>query len=478
MLRIRLIVFFFLVLCPVSTVRAGYGLAGGNPKAVPPQYHSDELFITLFNSSYKLVTCHYDAACAAYFSRDGINNLFYYPFNKTTSAPLFLRNARALGMNGVVWVPEFWVTQGFDGQDYERWVGFSARHHANLFAWYMPDELPSNLMRPNRRTNPIYDPDNPRLRDPENPSRPWFFNPRNPDAQNTAIGRTRWYAKRIRNADPEAHIIFSPGNGEAMSDLERWVTTLEHLSPYCDVWIRGAYPTWVGRPRTMLLYEYGQWVECRERVKDRGVDVNDIYFLLLLESFKVPASNPVNFIPPEIIRFDAYASLTLGSQGLMWWEGKNWNNPDANAQAMYSAIRGVAGEINVPQGVHLAPCLLADEPKQTVTAQVLKGPARTGLYRGRSYDTIQVRLKQQGDKGPLYLFVANFSEKWDKRPFQSKGGAVKARFAGFPSNCGLKAEVVVDSRSPASVSRVITVEDGAFTDEFEELTARVYRITD
>jgi len=377
-------------------------------------------------------------------------------------------------MNGVIWLPPHWIKQGFDAYKYEWWIRNCSDNHANLFAWFMPDELPSVLMRADKEKNPIFDPAVPGLHDPKNHKIPWFFNEQDPDAVNTAIGRTRWYAQRIRNADVKSHIIFSPGNGGALKDIERWSTVLENLSEYCNVWVRGAYPSWVDRPRSMLIYEYEQWLKCRERAKKNGTKVEDLYFMLILESFKGPYSNPVNYIRPEIIRFDAYASLTLGSQGLLWWEGKSWHDPDLWAQAMYWAIRSVAKEINVPYGVYLAPCLLADEPEQTIIASVT-GARYAPPYSGNTYDSIQVRLKQEGVGGPLYLFVANFSQKWDKRPHESSGGRVRARFSGFTDDYSM-ARLIVDSRIPPPTSRDIAIQEGAFEDEFPELTARVYKI--
>ena len=469
----------FLTLCscilPLQPALGGYGLRGGHPNAIRPQNHTDEFFITLFNSSYQPLTCYYDHKQATYFSRDGINNLFYYPSDKYKSAENFLRKAKLLEMNGIIWFPEFWVNQDFGAYEYEQWVKGCSGNHANLFGWFMPDELPMVLMRADKKRNPIFDPANPKLHDPKNSNKPWFFNKQDPDAMNTVIGRTRWYAKRIRNMDPKSHVIISPGNGGAMSDLRLWVTTLENLAEYCNVWIRVVYPNWVIRPRVMLIYEYEQWLKCREQVKKNGTNVEDLYFMLLLESFKGPYSNRINYIKPEIIRFDAYASLTLGSQGLMWWEGKSWDDPKPEAQAMYAAIRRVAREINIPYGVHLAPCLLADEPEQHITASVISGPRLAPPYYGNKYDSIQVRLKQEGAGGQLYLFVANFSERWKGKSFRNSGGAVRARFRGF-ENDYRRAQVIVDSRASRQSLREIAIQNGAFVDDFPELTARVYQI--
>ncbi len=475
--KLVIVIFYYFVL-PLEMAIGGYGLPGGYPK----QYHNNELFITLFNSSYVPGEGYYDPKCAAYFSKDGINNLQYYPSNKTTSVRNFLRRVNSLGMNGVVWVPEFWVRRGFGERDYEQWVRKSSG--ANLFAWFMPDELPIAYMRANAAKNPIYDPTDPKLRDPKNPKIPWFFNENNPDAKNTVIGQVRWFAKRIRNEDRHRHIMISPGNGRAMTDLNRWVTTIENLSEYCDIWLRVAYPNWLNRSRTMLIYEFEQWVICRDKARANGTNVDDLYFMLLLESFKVPWSNPVNYIPPEIIRFDAYASLTLGSQGLIWWNGKEWNNPAPGAQAMYKAIKSVAREINIPYGVHLAPCLLADEPEQYITAAVVTGPAKAPTYRGREYDSVQVRLKQEGSNGPMYLFAANFAEKWDKESYRRanergsykcKDPNVGVRFSGF-ENQPHWAEVVVDSRDERASGWRVPIDNSCFEDSFAGLTARVYKL--
>jgi len=469
----------FLILCycvlPLKPAVSGYGLAG----AYPNQEHADELFIMVFNSSYdKLPNCYYNPECAAYFSKDGINNLQYYPSDKTISASRFLKQASGLGMNGVIWVPEFWSQYGFGANDYEKWIRRTVYSNTNLFAWFMPDELPIVYMNANDK-NPIYDPTNPKLHDPKNPNIPWFFDENSPDAMNTVIGQVRWFAKRLRNADASRHVIISPGNGGAMGDLDRWVTTIDNLAEYCDIWLIGAYPNWLNHPRTMLIYEYNRWSKVRDRAKANGTNVDDLYFMLILESFRVPISNPVNYIPPEVIRFDAYASLTLGSQGLIWWNGKEWNNPDPAAQAMYGAIKSVAREINIPYGVHLAPCLLSDEPEQYITAEVIKGPRKAVTYRGEEYDSIQVRLKQEGGNGPIYLFAANFAEVWDKNswrwPYRCIDPNVMVRFSGFKKQ-QLWAKPVVDSRLPNIESGCIAIKAGAFEDEFSGLTARVYKI--
>lgn len=465
----------FIITCylvlPITTALGGHGLPGGHPNRM----HSNELFITLFNSSYQPPNCYYDQKQATYFSRDGINNLFYYPSDKNKSAQNFLRKAEGLGMNGAIWLPPHWVKQGFDAYDYERWIKGCSDRHANLFAWFMPDELPSVLMKADKEKNPIFDPTKPQLHDPKNPKIPWFFNKRYPDAMNTAIGRTRWYAKRIRNADAKSHVIISPGTGGALGELKRWCTTLENLAEYCNVWVRGAHPNYVVRPRSMLIYEYEQWLKCRAQAKKKGIKVENLYFMLFLESFKGPYSNRVNYIRPEIIRFDAYASLTLGSQGLMWWEGKSWDSPSPAAQAMYAAIRSVAMEINIPQGVYLAPCLLSDEPKQSIIASIISGPRHAPPYFGNNYDSIQVRLKQESSGGPLYLFAANFSQKWEKKSFASRGGSVRARFSGFGDDYR-RAQVIVDSRVQEPSQCTISITEGVFEDDFPELTARVYQI--
>lgn len=465
---------------PLELAAGGYGLPAGYPK----QQHSDELFITLFNSSYVPVECYYDHKCSTYFSKDGINNLFYYPSDKATSATNFLMKVSNLGMNGVVWVPEHWIRQGFGAREYEEWARNSSISGTNLFAWYMPDELPSVYMKADAGKNPIYDPTNPGLHDPNDPKIPWFFNENNPDAMNTAIGRVRWFAKRLRNADPHRHIMISPGNGGAMTDLNRWVTAVETLYKYCDIWLRGVYPNWLNRPRTMLMYEYEQWIKCRDKARANGTNVDNLYFMLILESFRVPWSNPVNYIPPEIIRFDAYASLILGSQGLIWWNGKEWNNPAPQAQAMYEAIKSVAKEINIPYGVHLASCLLADEPEQYVTATVISGPAKAPTYRGREYDSIQVRLKQENSNGSMYLFAANFAEVWNQESYHraNEPGSyecddpnVRVGFGGF-ENQPYWAKVVVDSRHTQTPQRYIPIDNSCFEDSFPGLTARVYKL--
>ena len=112
-----------------------------------------------------------------------------------------------------------------------------------------------------------------------------------------------------------------------MANPDRWTTLIENLDEYCDIWVRGAYPSWLSRPRTMLLYEYELWAKSRDKAKANGKNVNNLYFMLILESFKGPISDPVNYVPYEIIRFDAYASLILGSQGLTWWHGQEGRNP-------------------------------------------------------------------------------------------------------------------------------------------------------
>lgn len=471
----------FLILCSISFsprfAAGGYGLAGGYQW----QGHADELFITLFNSSYVPAEGYYDPDCAAYFSKDGINNLQYYPSNKTTAVPKFLRKSHKLGMNGMVWVPGHWVRSGFGAREYENWVRNCSVSSPNLYLWYMPDELPIVLMKPNS-SNPIYDSNNPDMHDPKDRRMPWFFNKNNPDAENTVIGRTRWYARNIHNADPLRHVMISPGSGGAMTDQDRWVVTIENLSKYCDIWVKGVYPCWLQRPRTMLLYEYDQWVQCRNTARANGANVDDLYFMLLLESFKMPFSNPINYIKPEIIRFDAYASLTLGSQGLIWWNGKEWNNPEPEAQSMYKAIKSVAREINIPFGVYLAPCLLADEPEQNIKATVLSGPPEAPTYRGKKYDSMQVRLKQ--DDRNQYLFAANFAQVWNRELYRRANGPggyecndpnVKVSFVGF-ENQPHWAKVLVDSRSVSTPSRCISIDNGSFEDSFGGLTAKVYKI--
>jgi len=475
----RLLLMFCYFVLPLELVAGGYGLPGGYAK----QEHGDELFIMVFSSSYKPVSCKYDHEHAEYFSKDGINNLFYFPSNKTTAIQKFLAGANELGMNGVIWVPRHWPAQGFGAEEYEQWIR-SGRLSSNLFAWFMPDELPSILMKPNKQKNPIYDPDNPHLHDPDNPKIPWFFNEKNPDAMNTAVGRTRWFAKRIVNADPNRHIIIAPGNGGAMANPDRWTTLIENLAEYCDVWVRGVYPNWLNRPRTMLLYEYEQWVKSRDKARAKGANVNNLYFMLILESFKGPFSDPVNYVPYEIIRFDAYASLILGAQGLTWWHGQEWNNPDPQAQAMYDAIKSVAKEINIPHGIYLAPCLLADEPQQFVSAVVVDGPRKAPTYKGREYDSIQVRLKQEADDGSMYLFAANFAQVWNKQlyrkanepgSYECEDPNVKARFEGFESSV-TEVEIVLDSRNPELAGKTISVTNGSFEDKLQGLTARVYKV--
>jgi hypothetical protein len=215
--------------------------------------------------------------------------------------------------------------------------------------------------------------------------------------------------------------------------------SLQHWCDAVDVMMVGCYPEWMEQPRACMK----TWVDLTRAACPSQVVIGVPPFFDTNE-FGRPGGYP----SPHEARFDAYTALIAGARGLDWF----YHPAHEYLPEVWRELQEMTSEMD-----DLGPVLLSPDAPQTVTVDVVSGPAKSPrVYDQYVYDSIQIL--QSG----AYLLASNLATD-----------TVVAEFGGFSPS--VVAVHVLYEEGDEQRPTTIPISAGSFRDRFDGLDVHIYR---
>lgn len=260
------------------------------------------------------------------------------------------------------------------------------------------------------------------------------------------------YSIWTRRYDPlkRPNYMYIPSHYDT-ADVRRYV-------PYLDIVPASCYTTWADQPHAWVRWRMESTVDAI-RLEQKNIGPNYLAGektpVAVLELFDT--ENPVRRLSAAGSYHDFWSAVASGAHGIFIYSYFYRNlNPDT--QAAWGSLQTAASRLTA-NNEELGQMILRGTQNQNVSFTILSGPPRTpsftphGAPAAMDFPSINILAKEWN--GYFYLIAVNSATE-----------PIRARIAGLPNG---QATVMFESRS-------VNVSGGAFSDSFDALGVRIYKL--
>ena len=296
---------------------------------------------------------------------------------------------------------------------------------------------------------------------------PSFFGYYQPDEPaDDQLPKISAYYKRVKAIEPD-HLVIQ----NVWTDMTKWAPSTDIIT--WDMYTIRNIKYW---PREDSIYAYEQW--SRQSFFENKYEVNSISKPV----WAVIQANGVNegdrLVPtPNEVRANTYTAITMDVKGIGFWSYLGWGgslDPTPsfpygtsglyNKPSLHSYYRQLARELNTLNDILVLPTKdYSWHYHQGTKVLFSAGLTKTVLWQTRN--NFNYILKQSGNTN--YLIVVNK----DSRPLSN----VKLTITDLTGVMSAKT-LGLETSGSGRTGRVLSVNNGQFTDSFDGLAVHIYEI--